>query len=135
MLQQSLSSLQEQDSFRKTLKEDFSNSCNKSHEDGFVTPCFKAAPNAFVAKRSNYSMPHEFSPLPEAFSNLADEDTWLKLNKGYVADLDSLQRTPARKVQSFPFSDITPVSAFPVQLNFLYITPRSLSMLVYSNKK
>ncbi|XP_038884549.1 kinesin-like protein KIN-7N [Benincasa hispida] len=98
----------EQDSVKNTLKEDFSGSCNKSHEDGFVTPCFKAPPNAFVAKRSDYSMPPEFSPLPDAFSNVADEDTWLKLNKGYVVDLDSLQTTPARKVQSFPFNEITP---------------------------
>lgn len=101
---------------KKILKEDFSGSCNKSHEDGFVTPCFKAASNAFVAKRSNYSMPPEFSPLPDAFSNVADEDAWLKMNKGYVADLDSLQTTPARKVQSFPFNEITPVSAFPCNM-------------------
>lgn len=40
---------------------------------------------------------------------MADEDEWLKLNKGYTADLDSLQITPAIKVQSFPLHDITPV--------------------------
>lgn len=114
MLQQSfVLFLQEQGSLKNTLKEDFSGSCNKSLEDGFVTPFFKAAPNAFVARRSNYSMPPECSPLPDTFSNVADEDTWLKLNKGFVADLDSLQTTPAIKVQSFPFNDLTPVSAFP----------------------
>ncbi|OMO70846.1 hypothetical protein COLO4_28466 [Corchorus olitorius] len=76
--------------------------------DGFKTPCFKAAPNAFVAKRSNYSQLSEFSPLPDSFSNVADEDTWFKMNKGYIADLDSLQRTPERKVQSFPPQELTP---------------------------
>ncbi|WKA09796.1 hypothetical protein VitviT2T_027416 [Vitis vinifera] len=44
----------------------------------------------------------------DAISNVADEDTWLKMNKGYVADLDSLQITPARRVQSFPTSEATP---------------------------
>ncbi|KGN62686.2 kinesin-like protein KIN-7N [Cucumis sativus] len=105
---QSSNQSREQDSVKNTQREDFGGSCNKSHEDGFVTPCFKAPPNAFVAKRSDYSIPPEFSPLPDAFSNVADEDAWLKLNKGFVADLDSLQTTPARKVQSFPFNEITP---------------------------
>lgn len=54
----------------------------------------------------------DYSPLPDTFSNVADEDTWLKMNKGYIADLDSLQLTPARKVQSFPSSDATPVSLY-----------------------
>lgn len=103
---------------KNTHGEDFGGSCNKNHEDGFVTPCFKAPPNAFVAKRSDYSMPPEFSPLPDAFSNVADEDAWLKLNKGFIADLDSLQTTPARKVQSFPFNEITPVSAFSCNEGF-----------------
>ncbi|KAL4034352.1 hypothetical protein IC575_007486 [Cucumis melo] len=105
---QSSNQSREQDSVKNTHGEDFGGSCNKNHEDGFVTPCFKAPPNAFVAKRSDYSMPPEFSPLPDAFSNVADEDAWLKLNKGFIADLDSLQTTPARKVQSFPFNEITP---------------------------
>ena len=78
--------------------------------DDFKTPCFKAAPNTFIAKRSNYSQLPDFSPLPDSFSNVADEDTWFKMNKGYIADLDSLQSTPARKVQSFPLQVITPVS-------------------------
>lgn len=63
-------------------------------------------------KRSNYCQQPEYSPLPDTFSNVADEDTWLKMNKGYKADLDSLHMTPARKVQSFPDGDITPVSLF-----------------------
>ncbi|WCJ35583.1 Kinesin-like protein KIN-7N [Euphorbia peplus] len=83
---------------------------NKSicREDSFGTPCFKAAPSAFVAKRSNYTNLSDYSPLPDTFSNVADEDTWLQLNKGYIADLDLIQMTPARKVQSFPSSDTTP---------------------------
>ncbi|KAL0558103.1 hypothetical protein IC582_006667 [Cucumis melo] len=105
---QSSNQSREQDSVKNTHGEDFGGRCNKNHEDGFVTPCYKAPPNAFVAKRSDYSMPPEFSPLPDAFSNVADEDAWLKLNKGFIADLDSLQTTPARKVQSFPFNEITP---------------------------
>ncbi|GFS44131.1 P-loop containing nucleoside triphosphate hydrolases superfamily protein [Actinidia rufa] len=91
----------------QSLKEDSSDSHSMHQEDAFTTPCFKAAPNAFVAKRSNYAQ-HEYSPLPDTLSNIADEDTWLKMNKGYVADLDSIHMTPARKVQSFPFNDITP---------------------------
>lgn len=94
------------------MKESPKEECNNK-EDDFTTPCFKAAPNAFVAKRSNYSESQDFSPLPDSFSNVADEDTWFKMNRGYIADLDSLQMTPAspaRKVQSFPPQDVTPVS-------------------------
>ncbi|KAI8003257.1 Kinesin-like protein KIN-7N [Camellia lanceoleosa] len=89
------------------LKEETSDSHSICQEDPFRTPCFKAVPNAFVVKRSNYCMQPEYSPLPDTLSNVADEDTWLKMNKGYKADFDSLL-TPARKVQSFPSGDITP---------------------------
>ena len=99
-----------QDSARQSLKEESIDSHSTGHGDGFSTPCFKAVPNAFVVKRSNYSRLPDYSPLPDAISNVADEDTWLKMNKGYVADLDSLQITPARRVQSFPTSEATPVS-------------------------
>ncbi|XP_039050073.1 kinesin-like protein KIN-7N [Hibiscus syriacus] len=81
--------------------------CNEKGDD-FGTPCFKAAPKVFVAKRLNYSQLPDFSPLPDSFSNVADEDTWFKINKGYIANLDSIQATPARKVQSFPPEDATP---------------------------
>ena len=91
------------------MKESPKEECNDRGDD-FKTPCFKAAPNAFVSERSNYSQLPDFSPLPDSFSNVADEDTWFKMNKGYIADLDSLQSTPARKVQSFPPQDVTPVS-------------------------
>ncbi|KAI4316588.1 hypothetical protein L6164_024557 [Bauhinia variegata] len=98
---------QGQDSLRHNLKEESSESNSTSRGDIFRTPCLKAAPKSFVAKRSDYSALPDFSPLPDAFSNVVDEDAWLKMNKGYVADLDSLQSTPAGKVQSFPTSDIT----------------------------
>ncbi|KAF3447469.1 hypothetical protein FNV43_RR12655 [Rhamnella rubrinervis] len=101
-------SSQEQDSRRDRLIEDCNGSNIISQGEGFSTPCFKVAPNAFVAKRSHYSSLPDYSPLPDSFSNVADEDTWLKMNRGYIADLDSLQITPGRRVQSFPSSDITP---------------------------
>ncbi|KAB2627702.1 centromere-associated protein E-like [Pyrus ussuriensis x Pyrus communis] len=105
------SSSQAQDSGRQSLKEVSSDSSSKSQGDIFSTPSnFKAAPHSFVVKRSNYSQLPSFSPLPDAFSNVVDEDTWFKMNKGFIADLDSLQITPARKVQSFPPSDETPGS-------------------------
>ncbi|XP_075642982.1 kinesin-like protein KIN-7N [Castanea sativa] len=96
-----------QDSARQSLKEECSES-SVHQGDAFSTPCFRADPKAFVVKRSNYSTLPDYSPLPDTFSNVADEDTWQKMNKGYMADLDSLQMTPARKVQSFPSNDITP---------------------------
>ncbi|KAK8571393.1 hypothetical protein V6N13_103519 [Hibiscus sabdariffa] len=91
-----------QDSMESPIEE-----CNDKG-DGFKTPCFKAAPTAYVAKRSNYTQLPDFSPLPDSFSNVADEDTWFKINKGYITNLDSLQTTAARKVQSFPPEDATP---------------------------
>jgi len=102
---------QGQGSARQSLKEECSES-SVHQGDAFSTPCFKADPKAFVVKRSNYSTLPDYSPLPDTFSNVADEDTWQKMNKGYMADLDSLQMTPARKVQSFPSNDITPVSLY-----------------------
>ncbi|EYU25539.1 hypothetical protein MIMGU_mgv1a001948mg [Erythranthe guttata] len=71
------------------------NSNNTCREDAFSTPCFKAAPNVFVARR----------PLPDMFGDFADEDAWMKMNKGFIADLDSRHMTPSRKVQSFPISE------------------------------
>ncbi|KAK4481559.1 hypothetical protein RD792_012461 [Penstemon davidsonii] len=74
-------------------------------EDTFSTPCLKAVSNVFVARRSQYSTQPDFSPLPDTFSDFADEDTWMKMNKGYMVDLDSLHMTPAVKVQSVPTSE------------------------------
>ncbi|KAJ6678961.1 CENTROMERE PROTEIN E [Salix purpurea] len=93
---------------RQILKEELSGSNSVFKSDVFGTPTFKADSNAFVGKRSNYSRLPDFSPLPDNYTNVADEDTWLKMNKGFVADLDSIQMTPARKDQSFPSGDVTP---------------------------
>ncbi|XP_043708094.1 kinesin-like protein KIN-7N [Telopea speciosissima] len=76
--------------------------------DAFRTPCFKATPNAFVVKRSNYSRLPDSSPVPDNFCDVADEDMWLKLNQGFTTDLDSLQITPSRKPQSLPSSAVSP---------------------------
>ncbi|KAJ6730172.1 CENTROMERE PROTEIN E [Salix viminalis] len=100
------SSSQEQNDGKQSLEE-FSGNNIVFKEDVFGTPTFKAAPNAFVGKRSNYSRVRDFSPLPDTYNNVADEDTWLKMNRGFVADLDSIQMTPAREFQSFPSSDVT----------------------------
>ncbi|KAG8377453.1 hypothetical protein BUALT_Bualt08G0034600 [Buddleja alternifolia] len=94
-----------QDGVKESLQDGSINTHGKCQEDAFCTPCFKAAPNAFVAKRSHYSAQPDCSPLPDSFGDFADEDTWMKMNKGFIADLDSLHMTPARKVQSFPCSE------------------------------
>ncbi|GFQ00905.1 kinesin-related protein 4 [Phtheirospermum japonicum] len=93
------------DDVNERLLDGNTNSNSMRQEDAFNTPCLKAAPNAFVAKRSDYIRQPECSPLPDTFGDFADEDVWLKMNKGFIADLDSLHMTPARKVQSFPFSE------------------------------
>lgn len=87
------------DSNGHATQEESSNS-NSLQEDAFSTPCLKAVPNGFVAKRSQWSQQAEYSPMPDAFSNFADEDTWMKMNKGFVADLDLLHMTPAVKIRS-----------------------------------
>ncbi|KAK7291041.1 hypothetical protein RIF29_05902 [Crotalaria pallida] len=99
---------QGQGSLRHRFTEEFSEINSTSQGDIFKSPSLKTAPNAFVAKRSKYSTLPDCSPPPDAFSNVADEDMWLKMNNGYVADLDSLQTTPTRKFQSFPTSETTP---------------------------
>nr|XP_010936182.1 kinesin-like protein KIN-7L [Elaeis guineensis] len=76
-------------------------------EDAFKTPNFKVMPHDFVVKRSNCSRDLESSPLPENFANVADEDLWMRLNKGCTTDLDMLQMTPDMKYQSFTSSDIS----------------------------
>ncbi|GAB4852400.1 hypothetical protein Ancab_016592 [Ancistrocladus abbreviatus] len=90
------------DFVRKSINENSSSSQSISQEDAFSTPCLRAAPNSFVGRRFDYSRlsNSSCSPLPDTFSNVADEDAWVKMNKGYVADLDSLLMTPARKVRS-----------------------------------
>ncbi|XP_016456491.1 kinesin-like protein KIN-7N isoform X1 [Nicotiana tabacum] len=83
-----------------TQNQEESSSSITCQEDAFSTPCLKPVPSAFVAKRSQRSQQLEYSPVPDAFSNFADEDTWMKINKGFVVDLDSLHMTPSIKVQS-----------------------------------
>ncbi|KAF9687474.1 hypothetical protein SADUNF_Sadunf02G0097300 [Salix dunnii] len=100
------SSSQEQNDGKQSFEE-FSSNNIVFQEDVFGTPTFKAAPNAFVGKRSDYSRVPDFSPLPDTYSNVADEDTWLKMNRGFVADLDSIHMTTAREFQSFSSSDVT----------------------------
>ncbi|KAL1546870.1 kinesin-like protein KIN-7N [Salvia divinorum] len=90
---------------KECLPDESTSSHSMRQEDAFSTPCLKTVPNGFVAKRSRYSSQPECSPLPDVFGDCADEDTWMKMNKGYIADLDSLHTTPSRKVQSFPFSE------------------------------
>ncbi|XP_038983599.1 kinesin-like protein KIN-7L isoform X2 [Phoenix dactylifera] len=78
-----------------------------SQEDVFKTPNFKEKPNDFVVKRSNCSRDLESSPPPDNFANIADEDLWMRLNKGCTTDLDMLQMTPDMKCQSYLSSDIS----------------------------
>lgn len=64
---------------------------------------------------------------------MADEDTWLKMNRGYIADLDSLQMTPGRKVQSFPPTEVTPVSiCLFLFLNLISLERRLSRQLILS---
>ncbi|XP_039139627.1 kinesin-like protein KIN-7L [Dioscorea cayenensis subsp. rotundata] len=67
--------------------------------DVFKTPNFKSMPNNFVMKRSVYSSAIESSPIPDSFDSIADEDMWLRLNKGLTTDLDTLDMTPFRNNQ------------------------------------
>lgn len=99
-----------QEFVRQNLKEESSDTHTTGQGDVFRTPSFKPAPNAFVVKRSQHSRLSEYSPLPNTIGDIADEDTWLKMNKGFIADLDSLHMTPARKDLSFPSSGGTSVS-------------------------
>ncbi|XP_018434978.1 kinesin-like protein KIN-7N [Raphanus sativus] len=71
------------------------------------TPCFKSAERSFVVARSNYSELSSFSPMVHSFGDMAEEDTWTKLNKGFVADLDKLQFTPAVRCQPTPLTTAT----------------------------
>ncbi|XP_021906399.1 kinesin-like protein KIN-7N isoform X2 [Carica papaya] len=98
-------SSEEKDSVRQRFKEECHDSNSICQRDVFTTPCFKAAPNAFVVKRSNNSRLSDYSPLLDSFSYVADEDTWMKLNKGHVTDLDLLLMTPARK-ELLPSNDV-----------------------------
>lgn len=108
--------------------EEFSEINSTSQGDIFRSPCLKTPPSTFVARRPKNSTLPDFSPPPVAFSNVADEDMWLKMNNGYVADLDSLQTTPFRKVQSFPSSETIPVSLFIISFDVLLFSFFSIAV-------
>lgn len=101
---------------KQNLTEESSVNHTMGKGDVFSTPVLKPVPNAFVVKRSHQSRRSEFSPLPNTFGDIADEDTWLQMNKGFVADLDSLHITPARKDPSFPSSHGASVSYYSLMV-------------------
>ncbi|WZZ51100.1 hypothetical protein YC2023_051207 [Brassica napus] len=106
-------------SFRKKLDE--SNNVNDS-SDVPGTPCFKSATRSFVVARSNYSGLPDFSPMVDALGDLADEDTWAKLNKGFVPDLDKLQFTPAFRSQPIPLNTATMIDLLTNEKDSLQVS-------------
>ncbi|XP_051123669.1 kinesin-like protein KIN-7N isoform X2 [Andrographis paniculata] len=110
-----------QDDVKAHVQARSANSQSTCQEDTFSTPCFKAPPKGFVARRTDYSMLPECSPLPDVLGDFADEDTWMKMNKGFIADLDSLHMTPARKVQSFPFSEDSSMESCSKEMQNLHM--------------
>ncbi|EOA33634.1 hypothetical protein CARUB_v10019796mg [Capsella rubella] len=108
---ENLNNLVTNSDFKRNQSEDFislrktpNGQCNvNDNSDVPGTPCFKSASHSFVVSRSNnYSGLSDFSPMVNSLGDVADEDTWMKLNKGFVADLDKLQFTPAVKCQFTP---------------------------------
>ncbi|CAI9291764.1 unnamed protein product [Lactuca saligna] len=93
------------ESLRKNLKEEASDTCSTQQGDAFSTPTFKPIPNSFVAKRCYNSTTPLYSPLPDAFGDVVDEDTWFKMNNGFIADLDSIRMTPPKELSSITSFD------------------------------
>ncbi|CAA7404294.1 unnamed protein product [Spirodela intermedia] len=91
----------------RNLAQDDADCTLESHNS--ITPNLRAIPNEFVARRSNYSMVSDCSPLPETFGNKADEDMWLQMNKGCSTDLNMLQMTPSQDSQPTPFKEMPPL--------------------------
>ncbi|CAH8306145.1 unnamed protein product [Eruca vesicaria subsp. sativa] len=94
--------------FKKNHSEDFLN-FRKTQDDSCIvnnninvprTPCFKSPTRSFVVARLNYS------GLPD-FNDLADEDTWSRLNKGFVQHRDKFQFTPTVRSQPIPLATAT----------------------------
>ncbi|KAJ0980354.1 hypothetical protein J5N97_008609 [Dioscorea zingiberensis] len=83
------------------ISQEVFNANNETQLDGFKTPNFKSMPSNFVMKRATYSGAIESSPIPDSFDSTADEDMWLRLNKGCTTDLDTLHMTPFGNNQSF----------------------------------
>ncbi|XP_068654407.1 kinesin-like protein KIN-7N [Aristolochia californica] len=104
------SSTQGKVSLRQSCVEDSSGESGTLEEDDFGTPNFRAIPNAFVMKRSNYTKMVESSPISDSIVDVADEDMWLRLNNGHNTDLDSVLFTPAKKSCSLP-----PINTCPVE--------------------
>ncbi|WZZ27787.1 hypothetical protein YC2023_011188 [Brassica napus] len=82
--------------------------CNVIDSSDFPgSPCFKSTEPSFVVARSSYLGLSDFSPMVHSFGDMADKDTWTKLNKGFVADLDKIQFTPAVRSQPTPLTTPT----------------------------
>ncbi|XP_020591197.1 kinesin-like protein KIN-7L [Phalaenopsis equestris] len=78
-----------------------------SEGNTFTTPIYRAMPDQFVVKRANLSKAFDSSPLPENFTNIANEDLWQQLNKGFRTDLDALEMTPNIKDGAAQLNDGT----------------------------
>uniref|UniRef100_A0A0A9ER83 Kinesin-like protein n=1 Tax=Arundo donax TaxID=35708 RepID=A0A0A9ER83_ARUDO len=79
--------------------------------DTLKTPDSNYTQDGFVARRSRYSNDVEFSPIPENLDNVADEDLWMRLNKGCITDLDMLEMTPGPKREAAPLEEEEPTDA------------------------
>lgn len=121
-------------STRQSHVEECNDDDSISRGDAFRTPCFKeksSALNAYVVKRSDYSRLPDSSPIPDNFDSVADEDMWLKLNKGLITDLDSLRVTPDKNYQSLMSKDISSVSLFFIIVFEFGIFTRGLFSLYF----
>ncbi|KAF2587071.1 hypothetical protein F2Q70_00036309 [Brassica cretica] len=59
--------------------------CNVIDSSDFPgSPCFKSTEPSFVVARSSYLGLSDFSPMVHSFGDMADKDTWTKLNKGKI---------------------------------------------------
>ncbi|KAG2317090.1 hypothetical protein Bca52824_020212 [Brassica carinata] len=86
------------------------------------SPCFKSTEPSFVVARSSYLGLSDFSPMVHSFGDMADKDTWTKLNKGFVADLDKIQFTPAVRSQPTPLTT-------PTMVKFNYQVVRNTKLM------
>ncbi|KAF3530355.1 hypothetical protein DY000_02041121 [Brassica cretica] len=97
--------------------------CNVIDSSDFPgSPCFKSTEPSFVVARSSYLGLSDFSPMVHSFGDMADKDTWTKLNKGFVADLDKIQFTPAVRSQPTPLTT-------PTMVKFNYQVVRNTKLM------
>ncbi|KAF3600374.1 hypothetical protein F2Q69_00036563, partial [Brassica cretica] len=75
-----------------------------------------------LVARSSYLGLSDFSPMVHSFGDMADKDTWTKLNKGFVADLDKIQFTPAVRSQPTPLTT-------PTMVKFNYQVVRNTKLM------